>query len=814
MTVTLSPPGEPDPGAEVDPWQARIVDAQGRLLGSGVLISERHVLTCAHVLGRGEDRPATQFQINFPRSEEDFQSTARVAEDGWFPGTQIDERDVAVLELDQPALGVRYARPSHGKRRGRGIAVDVFGHTRYLMNGVSVRVEISHTVGPRNQRVQLSPSRDLAPEAVVPGFSGGGVLDVETGRVLGIVATTQADAERTVAFMIPMETIAAYWPRLLAWLDGPAAPENAVPNEILKEFTTLLVLRAAMDRPESRRWIAERLPLGARSRLSSPEPSAWQLVQACTLPSELRVLTDLVLYLDGATAGYGPIDDLLERTGAVRPEPASQPEVIGPHTRQELYRLLMLQGHFVDRVSRATYLIEFRRRLRRERDLDIDLSATDSAEDDARTLIDICCRIPGTLRMLLLDFPYAESLTAEFGRLWMVIEEISPRLVLLDDERDELLRLLAGVPPARLAAAHQSAAPTPTGTSPAPSDAARLIRRIEGYNQRADELPRILLFVEHVAHRLADQPAEELRRWQDRAAARLRLRHTAVKELRRRLVEEEPPGRPPVLRVQFTPDRRSADLFLLSAVLDYGRVPEPLERSHQPLTLDENLVRLREALAAKIDMLFPHLDSLIIEVVLPRSLITEPVDRWVIPALAPDEPIGSLYPVVLRSHERMHNRRYHKRWEHKSRLVRRQSAPSADVMHFVGPDERPNPRDLWELLQHDAKLALVCGRPPPRQPALSPPDEYAAALEAGIPYVVWVRDPVLANELRESSEWTLATDLVSHLPDRVTDHRSAEWLDPARLDGLGPQLSIVACLAEGDTEVTKSRLNAPGGTLS
>ncbi|MET0415249.1 MAG: trypsin-like peptidase domain-containing protein [Actinoplanes sp.] len=814
MTASLSLPGDSDPYAEVDPWQARIVDGQGRLLGSGVLISDRYVLTCAHVLDRGESRPTTTFRIGFPRSDAGFEIVGRVAVDGWFPGSSIDERDVAILELEQPATGVRHAGLSRGKRRGRGTAVEVFGHTRHLFNGVSVRAEISHTVGPKNQRVQLSPTRDLAPEAVVAGFSGGGVLDMETGQVLGIVATTQADAERTVAFMIPMETVGAYWPRLFAWLDESVARESSVPALTVEQIATLLGLRAAMGRAESRRWVAERLPGSASSRLTSPTPSVHDLVQACKRPLELRILADLVLYLEDAPAGFGPIEDLLAEIGAERPEPTSQPETIGPRTQQELRRLLLHQSYFVDRATRGFYLAALRRRLRRERELEVDLAATDSAEDDARALIELCLMIPGALRMILLDFPYAESRTAEFGLLWMVIEEITPRLVLTDDERDDLLRQLAGVPASRLALAHQRAIPTSVESTPGPADLAGLIRRVEGYNQRAGELPRVFVFVEHLALELAGESAAKLRRWQDRVAARMRLHSSVVREMRHGLAEErvsDAATGTPILRIQLAPDLRSTDQYLLTVILDHGSVPEPLERSHQPLPIEENLTRLRAVLDARSDRLLPHLASMAIEVVVPRALLTEPVDQWEVPALA-DEPIGSRYPVVLRSYERLHQRRYHKRWERKSRLVRQLAEPSAEVVRFVGPEERPNPRVLWEQLRGDDTLVLVCGRPPVQQPRLTPPDEYAAALEAGVPYVMWVRDARLAGELREWVESTLATALVRDLPDRVAEYRSTGWLDPAGEDGLSSQMAIMACHTDRDAAFTDPFRYAPGGT--
>ena len=53
-------------------------------------------------------------------------------------------------------------------------------------------------------------------------------------------------------------------------------------------------------------------------------------------------------------------------------------------------------------------------------------------------------------------------------------------------------------------------------------------------------MPRILVFTERLAVGLAKGQAEQLRRWQDRVAARLRLSHTAIREMRNHLTEEGP----------------------------------------------------------------------------------------------------------------------------------------------------------------------------------------------------------------------------------------------------------------------------------
>nr|WP_236071470.1 trypsin-like peptidase domain-containing protein [Streptomyces polyasparticus] len=86
-------------------WQARI--RCGRESGAGFLVTDRHVLTCAHVVSC---RDTDEVTVTFPQLSRDaspsssssgYPMPARVvAHGGWTGG--LDPGDLAVLELDEP----------------------------------------------------------------------------------------------------------------------------------------------------------------------------------------------------------------------------------------------------------------------------------------------------------------------------------------------------------------------------------------------------------------------------------------------------------------------------------------------------------------------------------------------------------------------------------------------------------------------------------------------------------------------------------------------------------------------------------------
>lgn len=188
-------------------WQARITC--GRETGAGFLVTERHVLTCAHVVARGA---AGQLSVSFT-GEEGALPAKVVAHGGW-DGHDTDPGDVAVLELDRSVARrpAEFAAPS-----------DAFGDPprRLVAYGFPRRFEEGTLAEYRATAAQLIADEWVQLEAwaahgqpLAPGFSGAAVTLADTGRVVGMVSSAARDAGIRNGRMLPAHVMARYWPRL------------------------------------------------------------------------------------------------------------------------------------------------------------------------------------------------------------------------------------------------------------------------------------------------------------------------------------------------------------------------------------------------------------------------------------------------------------------------------------------------------------------------------------------------------------------------------------------------------------------------
>ena len=810
MTPVTVPVADDFAHPSADHWQARIVDADGMVRGSGVLISDRHVLTCAHVLAPGPEPPTARFTIDFPRSPSRTSVTARVPADGWFPELTTGEQDVAILELNKAiAADIVPARLGLA-RQSMGRQVKVYGHPDGLPEGVWTRAEITDTTGPYGERVQVSVRNVDFGDRIEQGFSGGGVIDESSTLVVGIIVTTFTSKNRAAAWMIPTEVVALYWRRVLGMIDDPDDPEPPLGPGVLDDLTELLSRFTCVSGQAGRQQIADRLPAAPRARLARSPGSVRDLVQACRQPSELRVLADLIRYFEGESAWENRLEEVLQSFGIVGAETsAEEPEQLTDASRRDLRDALVRQPYFREAETRHLYLDAFRRRMWTTRNIEVLVQKSLNAASDAAALIEVCRPIPGALRALVDDFPYGDVNRAEFGPLLLLIESLCTQRLLTDSERGALLRLVHDVPPEILQQVHGRAVPRLAGGDAVPTEPALLLRQIEGRSQPPGALPRILQFTEYLATRVTDL-TEPLRIWSDRTAARLHLQHVAVERLREQLADVPAESNPPVLVVQLAPDAlRPTDRFLLSAVLEQdGHARRVLALSDEPQSVD--------AIRARVDSLFDEVyaaldfqpERLTVEVFLPRALLTEAVDRWDVTDVFP-VPLGEKFGVVLRSYDRLRQTRLWPQWGHKWRLAQEQGGPDRNAMHYVGPEDRSTPEQIFEELRPDGKLALVLGRPPAAQPDLRPYDAFVAALQAGVAYVVWVRDVTLAEDFLLAMEQLLAEEPVRNVPGQV-----AEWRSPhrSRADagaGLGGHVSVVACDFDRRSQFAARELRSP-----
>jgi tetratricopeptide (TPR) repeat protein len=197
----------------------RVSTADGTPVGAGFLVSERHLLTCAHVvaaavgdyeLGDDAERPQGTVHLDFLF----FDKSKRIARvEHWWPRTGASTNpsgDIAILKLasDLP----RGAEPTPPTKAD---AIDLFGHEFKALGfpagddqGVWAYGEMRNRLG--NGWLQVE-SAEKAGRRIEPGFSGGPVGDLETGAIVGMVV---AVTRESIGFVIPTQVLADTWPDL------------------------------------------------------------------------------------------------------------------------------------------------------------------------------------------------------------------------------------------------------------------------------------------------------------------------------------------------------------------------------------------------------------------------------------------------------------------------------------------------------------------------------------------------------------------------------------------------------------------------
>jgi hypothetical protein len=204
------------------PWAVRIRRADGTIAGSGILLSPDRVLTCAHVLRRDDKVTAEFLGAGDGRV---VQVGAAVAGDAYRP-EQSDEDgdpigDVALLALDTPRPAGAATQLYRLSAPGR--TVDMFGFPAQHNGGMWLPATALGGCG-RDGQVQLEP---LTPgQTARRGFSGGGVVDRDTGQVVGMVVSKLNERTGGFTYMSPAETVVRHLPQVKAWTAGDGAVDD------------------------------------------------------------------------------------------------------------------------------------------------------------------------------------------------------------------------------------------------------------------------------------------------------------------------------------------------------------------------------------------------------------------------------------------------------------------------------------------------------------------------------------------------------------------------------------------------------------
>ena len=224
-------------------FTVRILGADGNVGGLGVLVGERQVVTCAHVinavLGReqrahSQPEPEAGVLVDFPLLDDNRPVRATVVV--WLPPS--DPRgmgdDVAGLVIggDLPSGAIAARLAVEPARAGHQVRVFGYPGAPVRPDGGWVSATVRGALG--NGRLQIDSSQDSALK-VQPGFSGSALYDDGSGRIMGLLAAAPigVSPERD-SYAISADRLRLAWPEILAgrWQRTTRAAASAVRNEL------------------------------------------------------------------------------------------------------------------------------------------------------------------------------------------------------------------------------------------------------------------------------------------------------------------------------------------------------------------------------------------------------------------------------------------------------------------------------------------------------------------------------------------------------------------------------------------------------
>lgn len=394
-----------------------------------------------------------------------------------------------------------------------------------------------------------------------------------------------------------------------------------------------------------------------------------------------------------------------------------------------------------------------------------------------------------------------------------LIECMFPDEFLGQTERDELLALLADAEPSWLSRAYRYAHPAALLSVATDWNEPRtLVQRLESRVGTPDKPPPLLVFVDFVAHQADAARSAELHRWIDRIGLQLSLDAGSLRKLCFATGARLDDTHRFYFIVQLRPDGVDPDRYLMSVWLQqHQAVEEPLYRDDEPLTLTAVIGALPGLLSRAHAGLGVEIGEMIIEFILPRSLIGDPVDQWEVDEVFPHR-LGTSYPVVVRSLDRLGKNELHTSWRHKwRRLSANGHREDPDAVYWLLERGQHSPNSMHaRLRRQESSVAVAMGFPPEHNQELMT-DELTAALYAGVPVVLWCRDASLRHRFELVTKDMLAGRGLIELPGQLLRLRQqAEEEDDDADDTVGRHLTLLWDDADRIPEAFRPvRLHAP-----
>jgi hypothetical protein len=369
--------------------------------------------------------------------------------------------------------------------------------------------------------------------------------------------------------------------------------------------------------------------------------------------------------------------------------------------------------------------------------------------------------------------------------------DLPPGLAPLVGELEKILHTVV-LEPARVARAFNRAKPPAWPVLPLSGDgwsflSHSVVQLGAALRQGLDGPFPLLEFVREVETCCAPEVRAQLQAWREQAAGSL-ARDEADRE---RLVQGFPPKVKPaadpyiLLRVV----EESSGRYRAQAWLFASDVPEKIFGDERVCTRPELLPIVNDILNT-LEALEVDPDRATLAFLLPRDLLVEEVDQWQPVEMVAELPIGATYAVNVRSLERLSYQRSMRRLRRAWQSL--QSAGEvpltvADVAALAGgtgsravwlsPEDGSRPGIAQTLEASGISCAILAGTPP-AQPSEPVRDLFNAVLQAGIPVVLWVRDPASRDlgKARAKVEELLAGTPARTLSQRIRLQRRAAAL--------------------------------------
>jgi Trypsin-like peptidase domain/Effector-associated domain 9 len=198
---------------------ARIFTVDGSVIGAGFLVSDRHLLTCAHVVADAlgidsniSEMPTKTIELDFPLLSRGQKVTAKVV--FWKPinSGKMGE-DIAVLEIDPLTLpkGLQAARLVTGDEMW-GHPFRIFGFPQDRDDGIWANGILKESQASGWLQMENITAQGVRIEH---GFSGSPVWDETLDGVVGIAVTADSDPDGLQdAYLIPATILGQAWTEL------------------------------------------------------------------------------------------------------------------------------------------------------------------------------------------------------------------------------------------------------------------------------------------------------------------------------------------------------------------------------------------------------------------------------------------------------------------------------------------------------------------------------------------------------------------------------------------------------------------------